>query len=567
MANRPFRGSDQTLQSLAEPARSPARSSAEATPLPSSAEASGARDALSGERVDATASVDAAPGIDCLSPELIEAVLAGALEHAERMQSYEHLATCRGCVQRLSRAGDAIFGGGSLAPGSLVARRYLIIRFVAQGGMGEVYEAYDTELSVRVALKMVPTAGEQKPAALRALTREVLLARSIAHPNVCRIFDLGLHDGGLHTGPLRFLTMEFVDGDRLSELIASGPLQLPLARSIAHDLLLGLAAAHRAGVLHRDFKSDNVLLREGAGGSLQVVIMDFGLARSLGQQSSRWSSANHRVEGSLYYMAPEQLLAQPLGWETDLYGFGVVLFEMLTGRTPFEHQLTLGLAMQRCEGPAPRPSAIVPGLSPALDRLVQRCLDPQRAERYPSAEAALAALDEAFSPPATAAWSERIWGRAPMLLGFLTLAGLGVEADQVSSPLQQAELTLTPTPPVASVVERDTLPAVAPPALAATLPPAPVPELAQAEPAEPVHDAPAVSMPAVRPRALPAAEPNQRARAATPAPAALAAPVPAAPVPAAEEPPTLPSASEAPPPVEANGARDRRDTLLDPFEP
>ncbi|MET0410333.1 MAG: serine/threonine-protein kinase, partial [Polyangiaceae bacterium] len=335
--------------------------------------------APSGERVDAGPSSGVLLGMDCLPAELIDALLGGMLEPAERTHSYEHLASCPACVERLTRAGEQILGGGSLCPGRLVARRYRIIRFVAQGGMGEVYEAYDTELSVRVALKMVAAAGEQRPAALRALAREVLLARSIAHPNVCRIFDLGLQEGDLRELPLRFLTMEFVDGERLSAYIAAGPMELGLVHGIARDLLRGLGAAHRAGVLHRDFKSDNVLLREGVTPVPQAVVMDFGLARSLGQHGARSSLTNHRVEGSLYYMAPEQLLGQALGWETDVYGFGVVLFEMLTGRTPFEEQITLGAAMQRCNAPPPSPSALVPTLPPALEQLVQRCLSPARA--------------------------------------------------------------------------------------------------------------------------------------------------------------------------------------------
>jgi serine/threonine protein kinase len=511
-------------------------------PEPSAHEVSGARDAFSGERIDAPPSSDARAGVDCLAPELIEAALAGALEPSQRARSYEHLGTCRACVERLSRAGDAIFGG-SLAPGSLVARRYRILRFVAQGGMGEVYEAYDIELSLRVALKMVPAADEQRPAALRALGREVLLARSVAHPNVCRIFDLGLHDAGLHTRPLRFLTMEFVDGERLTERIAQGPLELGQVRSIAHDLLLGLGAAHRAGVLHRDFKSDNVLLREGAGEAPQAVIMDFGLARSLDARGAHTSSPSHRVEGSLYYMAPEQLLGQALGCETDIYGFGVVLFEMLTGRTPFAEQITLGAAMQRCDSPAPRPSALEPSVPPALDRLVQRCLSPQRTDRFSSAEATLAALDEAFAPEQSP-WSERMLGRSPMIIGFLTLAGLGMEADQL--PPRHVELALTPTP-----------------GQVATRPAAPALPLSPARPPPSIASAP-LPPPVLKKGSGPA-------HVASSAVVGKAAPAPEAVV---HEPlsPTEPSAggplvaeAEAEFEAEAEAERDRRDSLLDPF--
>jgi serine/threonine protein kinase len=533
---------------------------------------------MSGERADAVPSSGAPLGMDCLPAELIEAVLGGMLEPAERAHSYEHVASCPACVERLTRAGAQLLGGGSLCPGRLLARRYRIIRFVAQGGMGEVYEAYDTELSVRVALKMVPAAGEQRPVALRALAREVLLARSIAHPNVCRIFDLGLHEGEL---PLRFLTMEFVDGERLSSHIAAGPMELGLVHGIARGLLRGLGAAHRAGVLHRDFKSDNVLLREGVSTVPQAVIMDFGLARSLGRHGARSSLTNHRVEGSLYYMAPEQLLGQALGWETDVYGFGVVLFEMLTGRTPFEEQITLGAAMQRCNAPPPRASALVPSLPPGLEHVVQRCLSPARAERYQSAEAVLAALDRALSPPVTLwsgrawngrAWSERAVTRAPLLVGFMTLAGLGLEADQL--PLQTGELALTPAPPSAA------------PAL---------PPIAVATSGTPSRETTsAASTSAASTSAASTSAPSTSAPSTLVAPEPARANAPVARVPKA--PPAEPPAARAvPPPAEAGGAedgaellvsdlpltdesepqapaagqtvpeRDRRDTLFDPF--
>lgn len=415
---------------------------------PSSSAESGPRDTQAGARLDPPPSSSLPPrSFECLDDEAVQGLLSGALEGSERLRALDHLARCPRCTEQLEDAGRSCFGG-SLPLGSLVAQRYRVIRFVAQGGMGEVYEAYDGELGVRLALKVVPTGSgdERRPAVLRALTREVLLARSIAHPNVCRTYDLGRHELGPDAEPLHFLTMEFVDGERLSEHVAQGPLSLPEVHAVARDLLLGLGAAHRAGVLHRDLKSDNVMLRVGADDTLQAVIMDFGLARSLHNPNVAGGSVNQRIEGSLLYMAPEQLLAQPLSFATDIFGFGVVLFEMLTGRTPFESQITMAAAMKRCEEPPPSPSRWVSGLSPALDRVVERCLEPLPERRYPDAQAALAALEEAIAA-ASAPRSGPGWGHTPVLVSLLTLAGLVAPAgERTVHPVTQTS-ALTPRPP------------------------------------------------------------------------------------------------------------------------
>src|SRR5262249_34724464 len=152
-------------------------------------------------------------------------------------------------------------------------RRYRIHRFIARGGMGEVYDAFDRDLHKRVALKTVLSNSADNFSAVRRLRAEVQLAHCVSHPNVCRIYDLGIHV--LPNGaPLNFLTMEFVDGESLRARIERGPVSVDDSIAIARQLLLGLSAAHSAGILHRDFKSENVMLRPSKDTAPSPVIMD-----------------------------------------------------------------------------------------------------------------------------------------------------------------------------------------------------------------------------------------------------------------------------------------------------
>jgi len=217
-----------------------------------------------------------------------------------------------------------------------VGQRYVIRQFIARGGMGEVYEAFDRELQERVALKTVTSTACDNRGAVRRLKAEVQLARRVSHPNVCRIYDFGTHAAQGALAPVSFLTMEFVDGETLGQRIrAGGALPVAEARQLGRELLNGLRAAHAAGVLHRDFKSDNVMLRRSEQG-FSPLILDFGLARAL-DQPGRTSSTSHRgLVGTLAYIAPEQFEGKPHTTAGDVYSFGVVWFEMLTGELPFK---------------------------------------------------------------------------------------------------------------------------------------------------------------------------------------------------------------------------------------
>ncbi len=337
----------------------------------------------------------------CLNDELVLEFAAGRLSQRERERIHKHLDECGLCCElvgaaaqsrdvTLSEVGTAF--ATAFGAGTLIAQRYEVRRFIARGGMGEVYEAYDRQLQERVAVKTLPSTACDSEVAIRDFKNEVQLARRVTHPNVCRIYDLGTHT--LSNGTLLyFLTMEFVPGQTLGRLIRErGPLPLATAEQFGKALLNGLSAAHAAGILHRDFKSDNIILRAAPDGESTPVILDFGLARSLDERSRR--NSERGLVGTFQYMAPEQLQAGPLTTATDVYAFGVVWFEMLTGQLPFSGPPQLS-ALERLHKNPPPPSRLNPALPEHLDAIVSRCLSRSPADRFQTAEDVLAALSRA----------------------------------------------------------------------------------------------------------------------------------------------------------------------------
>jgi eukaryotic-like serine/threonine-protein kinase len=269
-------------------------------------------------------------------------------------------------------------------PGALVARRYVIEAFLARGGMGEIYSTFDQMLGERVALKTLLSVAADDPAAVRALRAEVRLARRIAHPNVCRVYDVGVCDDDPRD-VVHFMTMELIAGESLPTRLQRQRLPLGECLEIASQLLLGLDAVHRAGVLHRDIKSQNILFRQ-CRPPTHIVLADFGLARRL---DGRQRASGAPSSGSLAYMAPEQMAGQELSPQTDLFAFGVVMYEMLTGSLPFRkpgEQLTnfdlenIFRGEVRVAWPA------------ELARILRRCLSHEPEARPPSAQALRAEL-------------------------------------------------------------------------------------------------------------------------------------------------------------------------------
>jgi len=341
----------------------------------------------------------------CPPDEELIAFALGKLEEAQLPAFHDHLDVCATCQQVLAEAAHAVATGmtaplsedadfnTTFRPGTVVAGRYVISRFIARGAMGEVYEAYDRELTQRVALKTVASTACDNVRAVRRLRSEVQLARRVSHPNVCRIYDFGTHvlrDTGIQ---LHFLTMEFVEGETLGQRVRLGGALPPAeALDVARELLFALRAAHGAGVLHRDFKSDNVMLKLGPVERASAVVLDFGLARDV-DQSAPASVSQPTFVGTFGFMAPEVLEGMPHSTASDVYSFGVVWFEMLAGQLPFEGASSPARALQCLEVAPPPPSSFNATVAPEIDELVLRCLARAPADRFSTVSEVLDALD------------------------------------------------------------------------------------------------------------------------------------------------------------------------------
>lgn len=267
------------------------------------------------------------------------------------------------------------------APEALLAGRFRIVRFIARGGMGEVYEAEDKILGERVALKTIRADVASDERSMERFLREVHLSRSVTHPNVCRIFDVFHHEG------VTFLTMELLPGETLAErLNRSGRLSPEDALPLVEQMAGALGAAHEAGVIHRDFKSGNVMLvpDDRRPGQIRVVVTDFGLARSSrqGRQSAAPLTETEAVLGTPDYMAPEQIEGRELTAAADIYALGIVMYEMVTGERPFQGDTPLSVALRKLKENAPSPRIETPDVPPAWDRTILRCLERSPSDRY-----------------------------------------------------------------------------------------------------------------------------------------------------------------------------------------
>jgi eukaryotic-like serine/threonine-protein kinase len=264
--------------------------------------------------------------------------------------------------------------GDGLKPGSTFAGRYQIIEELGKGGMGRVYKAIDKKLGEEVALKIImpEIAAERKT--LERFGNELKLARKIAHKNVGRMYEL-MEEKGIH-----FITMEYVPGQDLKGLIRqTGQLTVRKAASIARQICEGLTQAHKLGVIHRDLKPSNIMIdREG-----NARIMDFGIARSLHSKSITGAGL---IIGTPEYMSPEQAEGKEADQRSDIYSLGIILYEMVTGKVPFEGETLLSIAMKH-KLEAPRdPRELVSQLPDNLSLLILKCLEKNREKRYQDAE-------------------------------------------------------------------------------------------------------------------------------------------------------------------------------------
>jgi serine/threonine protein kinase len=287
----------------------------------------------------------------------------------------------------------ALSGSGprAFADGDLIAARYRVLRFIAKGGMGEVYAAHDQMLDEAVALKTLRAELAADAQSLARFRREIRLARKVSHPNVCRVFDLAMHEGVAAAGALTvrartwFLTMELLDGETLSERIRrDGPFAPDAALAIVAQLCAALDALHAQPIVHRDIKSGNVMLTGG-----RVVLTDFGLARTPGRSEVTTTPA---MLGTPVYMAPEQLEGGEATPASDLYALGVVLYELVTGQLPFAADNAPEAAALRRKTEPPSPRRWVPSLDDKWERAILRCLARTPGERFACAADLFSAL-------------------------------------------------------------------------------------------------------------------------------------------------------------------------------
>jgi serine/threonine protein kinase len=280
---------------------------------------------------------------------------------------------------------------GALEPGAVLANRYRIVRPLGRGGMGQVYEAEDLELHERVALKTLLPEIAQDTAMVSRFKREIHLARKIGHPNVCRVFDLARDPADASVaGATLFLTMEYLAGETLAErLDREGRLAPAEALRLLERMADALDAAHRAGIIHRDFKPSNVMLVDEPRGP---VVTDFGLARSLDVTAESTATASGQLVGTLDYMAPELFLGDPATPAADQYALGLVAYKMAVGELPFASDAPLAGVVRRAGQAVPPAREKVPGLGPAWDAAFARALDRDPSRRFGNCGAFVDAL-------------------------------------------------------------------------------------------------------------------------------------------------------------------------------
>ena len=267
-----------------------------------------------------------------------------------------------------------------LAHGSLFASRYQIVEELGGGGMGRVYRAHDTKVGEEIAVKVIKPEIAADKSTVERFKNELKIARKIVHKSVGRVYDLN-EDRGTY-----YITMEYVRGEDLKAFIrSSGQMAVGTSLRVARQVAEGLAEAHALGVVHRDLKPSNIMIdRDG-----NARIMDFGIARLVG---ARGITGGNMMVGTPEYMSPEQVEGEEAGPESDIYSLGVVLFEMLTGRVPFEGETPLSVAVKQKSEAPPDPRKLNPQIPPDLDRVILKCLEKDKERRYRSAADVLADL-------------------------------------------------------------------------------------------------------------------------------------------------------------------------------
>ncbi len=268
-----------------------------------------------------------------------------------------------------------------VSEGSVVDGRYRVLKRIGSGGMADVWLADDTHLQRRVALKVLHSRFSQDREFVERFRREAEAAAGLQHPNVVAVFDRGEFEGSY------YIAMQYVEGRTLKQLIDAG-LSPEQAVQLIRQVLEAARFAHRHGIVHRDLKPQNVIV----DAEDKAVVTDFGIARAGVSEITQAGS----VMGTPHYLSPEQAQGMDVTAVSDLYSIGVMLYEALTGRVPFEGESAVAVAMKQVSQVPQRPSSINPRVSPALDAVVMRALEKDPGQRFQSADAFIAALDAAL---------------------------------------------------------------------------------------------------------------------------------------------------------------------------
>jgi eukaryotic-like serine/threonine-protein kinase len=288
-----------------------------------------------------------------------------------------------------------------LGEGSVVDNRYRVLRRLGSGGMADVWLAEDTHLQRQVALKVLHRRFLQDQEFVARFQREAEHAAGLQHPNIVAVYDRG------SDGDVNYIAMRYVEGPTLKELIDRG-LSPDQAVALVRQVLEGARFAHRNGIVHRDLKPQNVIV-DGEG---KAVVTDFGIARAGVSEITQTGS----VMGTPQYLSPEQAQGFEVTPVSDLYSIGVILYEALTRRVPFEADSAVAIAMKQVAETPQRPSSINPQVSPALDAVVMRALEKEPGQRFQSADAFIAALDAALKDPGVSQ-NTAAFAAAPPIVG------------------------------------------------------------------------------------------------------------------------------------------------------